>query len=146
LEPAGNPFIGTMPSKTFAGQFTSLAAIADFMAQAAEEAGLNSKDTYAVKLAVDEACSNIIEHSYSDEQGGKIRCSYRVLKDGLKITVQDWGEPFTPDEIPDPDFNVNLYDLKPRGAGLYFMKNLMDEVRFDFESGDGNILVMIKRK
>lgn len=146
MDLARNPYLETMPSKTFAGQFTSLAAIADFMAQAAEEAGLDSKDTYAVKLAVDEACSNIIEHSYGDEQGGKIHCSYRVLKDGLKITIQDWGKPFTPDEIPDPDFNVDLYDLKPRGAGLYFMRNLMDEIHFDFESGDGNILVMIKHK
>ena len=135
-----------MPSKTFAGQYTSLAAIADFIAQAAQEAGLNSKDTYAVKLAVDEACSNIIEHSYQEQEGAKIRCSYVILKDGLKINIQDWGRPFTPDEIPDPDFNVALNDLQPRGAGLYFMRNLMDEIKWDFESGDGNILTMVKHK
>ena len=135
-----------MPSKTFAGQYTSLAAIADFIARAAQEAGLNSKETYAVKLAVDEACSNIIEHSYQEEKGAKIRCSYIILNDGLKITIQDWGKPFSPDEIPDPNFEVDLNDLEPRGAGLYFMKNLMDEVKFDFESGDGNILTMIKHK
>jgi serine/threonine-protein kinase RsbW len=135
-----------MPSKTFAGQYTSLAAIADFIAQAAQEANLNSKDTYAVKLAVDEACSNIIEHSYQEQEGSKIRCSYAVLKDGLKITIQDWGKPFAPGEVPDPDFNVALCDLEPRGAGLYFMKNLMDELKWDFESGDGNILTMVKHK
>ena len=135
-----------MPSKTFAGQFTSLAAIADFIAQAAQEAGFNSKDTYAVKLAVDEACSNIIEHGYHEHEGSKIRCSYAILNDGLKITIQDWGEPFVPGEIPVPDFNVPLFDLEPRGAGLYFMKNLMDEVTWDFESGDGNILTMVKHK
>jgi serine/threonine-protein kinase RsbW len=135
-----------MPSKTFAGQFTSLAAIADFIAQAAQEAGLDSKDTYAVKLAVDEACSNIIEHGYQEQEGSKIRCSYLNLKDKLKITIQDWGEPFAPGEVPDPDFNVALCDLEPRGAGLYFMRNLMDEVAWDFESGDGNILTMVKHK
>jgi serine/threonine-protein kinase RsbW len=135
-----------MPSKTFAGQYTSLAAIADFIAQAAQAAGLNSKDTYAVKLAVDEACSNIIEHGYQEQEGTKIYCSYKILKDGLKITIQDWGKPFSPDEIPDPDFNVSLFDLGPRGAGLYFMKNLMDEIKWDFESGDGNILTMVKNK
>jgi len=139
-------FLGTMPSKRFSGQFTSLAAIADYYAHAAQEAGFNSKDTYAVKLAVDEACSNIIEHSYGEEKDTEICCSYEILKDGLKITIQDWGKPFTPDEIPEPNFDVDLCDLEPRGAGLYFMKKLMDKVKFDFESGDGNILVMIKRK
>jgi len=135
-----------MPSKTFAGQYNSLSEIADFFAQSAQEAGFNSKEIYAVKLAVDEACSNIIEHGYSEEVGAEICCSYEVLSDGLKIIIQDWGKPFAPDEIPDPNFDVDLDELEPRGAGLYFMKNLMDDVKFDFESDDGNILVMIKRK
>ena len=135
-----------MPSKTFAGQFTSLKAIADFFAQAAQEAGFNSKEAYAVQLAVDEACSNIIEHGYCGEQQAEICCGYEVLDKGLKITIQDWGKPFKPEAIPEPDFDVDLCDLKPRGAGLYFMNKLMDKVEFDFESGDGNILVMIKKK
>ena len=135
-----------MPSKKFAGQYSSLAAIAEFFAQAAQEAGFSSKDTYAVKLAVDEACSNIIEHSYGGDKQAEICCGYEVLDEGLKITIQDWGKPFAPEEIPEPNFDVDLCDLKPRGAGLYFMKKLMDRVEFDFESGDGNLLVMIKRK
>ena len=135
-----------MPSKKFAGQYASLEAISEFVAQAAEEAEFDSKGIYAIKLAVDEACSNIIEHGYEEKKGGQIRCSYQVLNDGVKITLQDWGKPFNPEEIPDPNFNVELQDLKPRGAGLYFMKKLMDEVRFDFKSGDGNLLIMIKRK
>lgn len=135
-----------MPSKNFAGQFTSLEAIADFIAQASQDAGFDSKGIYAIQLAVDEACSNIIEHGYDELDHGKICCSYEVLKDGLKITIQDWGTPFNPDKVPEPNFEVDLCDLKPRGAGLYFIKKLMDEVQFDFDSGDGNLLTMVKRK
>jgi serine/threonine-protein kinase RsbW len=135
-----------MPTKTFAGQYTSLESIADFIAQAAQEAGFGSKGTYAIKLAVDEACSNIIEHGYGGENRGDICCHYQVLKDGLKITIQDWGPAFDPDEVPEPNFDVDLCDLKSRGAGLYFMKKLMDEVHFEFDTGDGNLLTMIKRK
>ena len=135
-----------MRSKSFAGQYANLAKIAKFFAQATQEAGFNSKDAYAVKLAVDEACSNIIEHGYCGETQDKICCGYEVLDEGLKITIQDWGKPFSPESIPEPNFDVDLCDLKPRGAGLYFMKKLMDKVEFDFKSGDGNLLVMIKRK
>jgi len=104
-----NLFSGIMPSKTFVGQYTSLAPIADFYAQAAQEAGFDSKDTYAVKLAVDEACSNIIEHGYSEEKGAEICCSYEVLDEGLKIIIQDWGRPFMPDEIPDSALATVMY-------------------------------------
>ena len=128
-----------MPSKTFAGQFTSLAAIADFIAQAAQEAGFNSKDTYAVKLAVDEACSNIIEHGYHEHEGSKIRCSYAILKDGLKITIQDWGEPFAPGhELPvkitevghrsakagEPELQENEQDRKKGSAARRLVRRL----------------------
>ncbi|MFN2150145.1 MAG: ATP-binding protein [Anaerolineales bacterium] len=135
-----------MPSKKFAGRYASLEKIADFIAQAAQEAGFDNKGIYAIKLAVDEACSNIIEHGYGGEESGEICCDYEVLQDGLKISIKDWGKPFNPDEIPEPNFDVDLYDLKPRGAGLYFMKKLMDEVHFKFDTGKGNLLTMIKHK
>jgi serine/threonine-protein kinase RsbW len=135
-----------MPLKKFAGQYTSLEEIADFIAQAAQDAGFDDKGIYAIKLAVDEACSNIIEHGYGGEGHGDICCHYTVLQDGLKIIIQDWGNSFNPEEVPEPNFNVDLCDLQPRGAGLYFMKNLMDEIHFEFDTDDGNLLTMIKRK
>jgi anti-sigma regulatory factor (Ser/Thr protein kinase) len=46
----------------------------------------------------------------------------------------------------EPNFDVDLYELEPRGAGLYFMNKLMDEIHFEFDTGDGNLLTMIKRK
>lgn len=146
LEVFSSTFSGIMPTKTFAGQYTSLEEIADFIAQAAQEAGFDSKGIYAIKLAVDEACSNIIEHGYGGEEGGDICCRYNVLNNGLKITIQDWGPGFNPEEIPEPNFEVDLCDLKPRGAGLYFIKKLMDEVHFEFDTSDGNLLTMVKRK
>ena len=135
-----------MPSQTFAGQYTSLEAISDFIAQGSHKAGFNSKDTYAIQLAVDEACSNIIEHGYGEQENGKICCSYKILKDGLEITIQDWGKAFNPEVIPEPNFDVELDNLKPRGAGLYFIKKLMDKVEFNFDSDAGNLLTMIKKK
>ena len=88
----------------------------------------------------------LLEHGYSEKPQAEICCGYEVLESGLKITIQDWGKPFTPEAVPEPKFDVDLCDLKPRGAGLYFMKKLMDKVEFDFDSGDGNLLVMIKQK
>ena len=135
-----------MPTKTFAGQYASLAKISEFVAKSAEDVGFDSKGIYAVKLAVDEACTNIIEHGYGGEGLGEIKCTCDVSGNQLKITLQDWGRSFNPDDVPDPNFAVPLEELKPRGAGLFFMKKLMDEVHFKFHEEHGNVLVMVKKK
>ena len=113
-----------MPTKQFPGRYDSLAPISDFVAEAAAEAGFDSQGIYAVRLAVDEACSNIIEHGYGGEGRGDIRCTCDVLKDGIKITLQDWGRVFDPNAVPDPNFDVPLEELEPRGAGLFLIRKM----------------------
>ncbi len=138
--------LALMPTKTFPGRYASLAEISEFVAQAAREAGLDSKSVYAVKLAVDEACTNIIEHGYGGESSGKIECSCDIHPDTLTIKLRDWGVAFDPDTVPEPNFNVDLEELQVRGAGLYLMRQLMDDVKFSFQESQGNLLVMVKKK
>jgi serine/threonine-protein kinase RsbW len=135
-----------IPRKTFPGRYKSLAGISEFVAKAAQEAGLDSKDIYAVKLAVDEACTNIIEHAYGGEGDGLIECACDIGPESLTIELRDWGKAFEPDNIPDPNFSVPLEELQMGGAGLFFIHKLMDEVRFKFNEKKGNVLVLVKNK
>lgn len=134
-----------MPTQKFPARFASLSKIGDFIRQAAAEAGLDESGTYAVQLAVDEACSNIIEHAYGGESKGDIRCTYKITNNSLKIILRDHGRPFDPDSIPDPNFGAPIEQLKPRGAGIFLMRKLMDEVSFEFDSELGNVLTMVKQ-
>ena len=136
----------TMRSKSFPGRLENLEKISDFIVQAAKEAGLDDSATYAVQLAVDEAATNIIEHAYRGTNQGIIICSYDVLKDGIKIVLKDQGRPFDPQAVPEPNIKVPLEDLKPRGLGLYMMRKVMDDIRFEFSPKHGNTLTMFKRK
>ena len=54
----------TAETSTFPGTFDSLSAIGEFVTRAAKAAGLDVRAVYEVAMAVDEACSNIIEHGY----------------------------------------------------------------------------------
>jgi len=132
-----------MPTKTFPGRYSSLADIAIFIRQAAEEAGLEGFAVYAVETAVDEACSNIIEHGYQGQETGEIRCTTRTDKKGLTIILEDRGRPFDPSSVPDPELNVSLDERKAHGLGLFFMRQLMDEVIFSTR-GPINVLTMVK--
>lgn len=132
--------------KTFRGVFKNLADIAIFVRQAAKIAGLNKKETYQVETAVDEACSNIIEHAYGGEDTGDIICYCDPEPGCLTITLKDTGQRFDPSDVPLPDTDCCLEDRESHGLGLFFINQLMDEVAFDFSDPKVNVLVMTKRK
>jgi serine/threonine-protein kinase RsbW len=135
-----------MVTATFPGRFDSLEKICEFVQQVARCASLDDPEVYAVQLAVDEACTNIIEHAYSGEEAGNIECTCDVLSDGLKVILHDHAPPFNPDEVPEPVLNVPLEEVKSRGLGLFLIRKMMDEVKFEFTPDVGNTLTMVKRK
>ena len=126
--------------------FASLEKIRDYFSQAASEAGLVEDAVFEVQLAVDEAASNIIGHAYEGECESEIECTYEILKDGLCLNLHDHGRPFDPDKVGLPDIISDPARRKQGGLGLYFMRQMMDEVNFSFSGDGGNDLTMIKRR
>jgi len=134
-----------MPQKTFPGRLENLSLIGAFVSKAARKAGLDEAAVYAVELAVDEAATNIIEHGYGGESNRKICCSCETLGNGIKIVLQDNGQKFDPESVPEPSFHgKSIENVTPRGLGLFFIKKMMDEVQFEFTQDRGNRLTMIK--
>jgi serine/threonine-protein kinase RsbW len=99
---------------------------------------------YAIQVAVDEACSNIIEHAYGGQGHGNIKCTCRILGDRLVIELQDDGCPFDPAKVPKPDLEAKLSDRAAGGLGVYFIKQLMDDVQFKSTAQEGNVLTLTK--
>ncbi len=132
---------------TVPGRFENLAQIADFIAQLAQKQGWNEEDTFHVQMAVDEACSNVIEHAYGPNWQGNIDLSCCVQDQGdLVISIHDNGAPFDPTAVPEPQIGGDLDSISEGGLGMYFMRKLMDEVTFHFDEKEGNVLTMVKRR
>jgi serine/threonine-protein kinase RsbW len=129
------------------GVYKNLARIGDFVEKFALETGLDDRSIYALQMAVDEACSNIIEHAYGGEGKGKIELELVTIEVGVQITIKDWGTPFDPNEIALPNLQAPLEERQEGGLGLFLMRRLMDEVLFSFGNGRGeaNTLTLIKR-
>jgi serine/threonine-protein kinase RsbW len=130
-------------TRTFPGRFDSLDAIRDFAAEAAESAGLGKDAAYEVQLAVDEACSNIIEHAYGGEGLGDIECTCLIQPGKLTVKLHDRGETFDPSCVPQPDLECALEQRQTGGLGLVLMYKLMDEIYFDPDDS-GNTLTLVK--
>ena len=135
-----------MPTRKFIGRYENLAAIGKFVSRIAQKAGFDAAQVYAVQLAVDEACTNIIEHGYGGEGLGEIECACNITPGGVTVQLRDWSAGFNPEDILSPNYTVPLEQLKPRGAGLYLMRQMMDDVQFSFDPVRGNLLTMKKRK
>ena len=129
---------------TVDGRLKNLATIADFVIEAARASGLDKKATFEIQMAVDEACTNVIEHSYGEEENGEIALCCECAEGYFVVTIRDHGQPFNPESVPPPNLTANLAERQESGLGLYFMRRLMDEVRFYFDP-DGNELTMVKR-
>jgi serine/threonine-protein kinase RsbW len=133
-------------TQSFPGKFEHLEDISQMVGQAAEKAGLDDSGVYAVQLAVDEACTNIIEHAYGGEGLGLIDVTTHVKPTCLIVQLRDFGRPFDPASIPVPQTNLPLEEIQPRGIGLYLIRKMMDEIKFEFTTDRGNILTMVKNK
>jgi serine/threonine-protein kinase RsbW len=138
--------LGAMGRLILPGRYENLVKIAEFVKQAAAEAGLGSEAVYQVETAVDEACTNIIEHAYGGENLGDIDCTTCVTQFGLTVILRDTGKPFIPQKIRRPNPKTPLAKRHAHGLGLYLITEWMDDVHFDADPASGKTITMTKRK
>ena len=135
-----------MSKIVFDANFQNLDEIREFVGEVARQIGFSDKDIYSIQLAADEASSNIIEHAYRGVENGKLEIECNNDNGELKIVMRDWGKPFDPSSIPEPNISADLSERKIGGLGMYLMRKLMDEVTYDSSPETGNTLIMVKRK
>ncbi|MBI4631742.1 MAG: ATP-binding protein [Chloroflexi bacterium] len=126
-------------------RYDRIKQICSFVVDAANVAGLDESSTFQCQIAVDEACTNIIEHGYEGEDKGRIEVICNALPTVLKIELLDQAPPFDLDKVPEPELGAPLEDMKIGGLGIYFMKKMMDDVSFSRENGT-NKLSLLKRR
>jgi serine/threonine-protein kinase RsbW len=98
-------------------------------------------NNFEIELALREALVNAIVHGNQNDPRKRVYVNCRCTTDGqVSITVEDEGNGFGHDTVPDPTSPEN--QQRTRGRGIYLIRTLMDEV--DFEQG-GSIVHMRKR-
>ncbi len=96
----------------------------------------NAKDTYDlnddiygnIMIAVTESVNNAIMHGNKQQKNKNVSLTVLFDDDAIKFTIQDQGEGFDYQHLPDPTSPENL--SKPGGRGIFLMKHLCDEVTF----------------
>jgi serine/threonine-protein kinase RsbW len=97
--------------------------------------------TSDIVTAIIEALANAITHGNHGDVQKKVDILAYVDDISVCIEVQDEGEGFNVDAVPDPLAPENL--MKPSGRGIFLIRSFMDNVIFDFQ-GKGTHLIMEK--
>lgn len=127
-----------IPSET-----QNLELIREFVSGVASKVGFDSEEINKIELAVDEACTNVIEHAYKGKKGD-IDIAIKVDYQKFTVIVTDRGDAFRFRDVEMPDMNEYLAELRVGGLGIYLMKTLMDEVEYHSEPGVKNEVRMVK--
>jgi serine/threonine-protein kinase RsbW len=113
----------------------------DFVASAAKNMGFSGKRIEDLKTAVSEACINAIEHGNKMDARMKVGIVLNPEDLKLQVTVQDEGNGIGRVKTPRIEDKIEGKD-KPRGWGIFLIKNLVDEVKFESTPEGGNLVRM----
>ncbi len=123
----------------------NLSMIRDFVKSIGTQSGMDDMNVAKLELAVDEACSNVMEHAYSSDSTKKVSIRATIDDSSVQIDVIDTGQGFDPAAVE----QLKLADLasakRTGGLGMRLIKSFMDEVHYEMIPGVKNELKMVKR-
>ena len=91
-----------------------------------------------IKVAVSEACMNVVRHGSAEDNCYDVECV--VEKDKIIIFVSDCCGGYSVSSYQEP----YLDEPKERGLGIFIIKALMDEVDICSVIGEGTKIKMVK--
>ncbi|MFC1568964.1 ATP-binding protein [bacterium] len=120
----------------------ALQDVTDFVTVWAKRTVIDSISCSKLKIAVHEACMNVIEHGYKFADAKEIEIEVNLDETCFKVMISDWGVPF--EKFGKRDYDVQeAFEKQQRGGyGFYIMQQSVDEIRYEFGE-DGNRLTLI---
>ena len=114
--------------------------VLQYLIERVSKLGLIKPERSNLFVALDEAFVNAVKHGNRNDPRKLVRITAELSAKEARFTVEDEGEGFNIQEIPDPRDPANLF--KTSGRGVLLIYNIMDEVEYNER---GNRLTMVKR-
>jgi serine/threonine-protein kinase RsbW len=126
--------------------FTELHRIRQFVMDSAGRVGFSDDEASKIGLAVDEACTNIIKHSFKFDKSKKFCVQVETSTDFFIVNISDNGAPFDPLTVPDVDMKDYISNFKRGGLGIHIIRNVMDEVDYTPSAGSNSMNLLTLKK
>jgi len=111
-------------------------------ASTAKRMGFTEDRIEDLKTAIAEACLNAIEHGNKMDTSTKVGITLTMEESRLQVAVKDEGKGVG--EISSPSIASKIEGKdKTRGWGIFLIKSLVNEVKFELSPEGGNVVKMI---
>ncbi|MEO0796019.1 MAG: ATP-binding protein [Verrucomicrobiota bacterium] len=130
---------------TYSNDLSELNELAENLETFGDEHDINPAVVHAFNLCLDEIVTNIISYGFEDGADHTITLDMSVEGELICAVVKDSGKPFNPlEDAKDPDLESALEEREIGGLGIFFLKQMMDEL--DYQRVEGcNCLTMRKK-
>ncbi len=122
----------------------NLAKAREFISRKAREAGAEDSDITKIEISCDEWSANIIEHSLGSDTGKSFSIECRSENNKFYVIYEHESGIFNPIEQEDVDVNDHFSESKERGLGIFIMKEMMDEIHYEYVDNRINRLTLVK--
>lgn len=129
--------------KTLNATTKNLSRVRNFVSSQAKKHGFKDNQINDIRLAVDEACTNVIKHAYRYDETKEFNVDLEFDNSSLLIEITDYGAGFNPSKYEAPNLQKRIKQKKRGGMGIFLIKNLMDELTYNSD-GSKNVIKMIK--
>lgn len=119
---------------------TLMNGVLQYLIERVAKLGIIKPERSNLFIALDEAFVNAVKHGNKNDPHKLVRITAELCPKEARFTVEDEGQGFNVQEIPDPRDPENLF--KSSGRGVLLIYNIMDEVQYNER---GNRLTMVKR-
>ena len=125
-----------MKELTIEATIENITAVTDFVNGLLEGYHCPMKAQMQIDIAIDELFGNIAHYAY-DPKTGPATVQVEVQEDPMAviITFIDHGKPYDPLSGKDPDLTIPLEERKEGGLGVFLVKKVMDDVRYEYKEG-----------
>jgi serine/threonine-protein kinase RsbW len=114
----------------------------EFVESSLREHGVPEALVSDLAIATTELVNNAIIHGNKKDASKNVTVSLAFTPQDVTIRVEDQGNGFDPKRVPDPLAQENL--LKEVGRGIFIVRSLMDDLRFERRAGGGMAVILRK--
>ncbi len=141
-------YIGTEPAASIGfdeAVLGDIEAVTEFAEREMERMGCPAETATSVCVAIDEIFSNIVRYGYPKAAGPvRVRIYEQTEPRAVCIRFEDEGIPYNPLKKEDPDITLPAEEREIGGLGIFMVKKLMDEMKYEYEN-ERNILILKKK-
>ena len=127
-----------------ANEISEITKLHAFIEEIGNEFSLTPDIVFNLTLVLEEAVVNVINYAYPKEEHQFIYLSARLHEGSVILVLTDTGKEFDPTMAPEADVTLDAEDRQIGGLGIFLIRQIMNEVKYERIEGK-NVLTLEKK-